>query len=307
MSNLLPFAGGSAVALGTGNNLGAGNYHYLQSSSNMRPANGSWISVDIPVPSSGNYKIDLIYRSNDAQHPTVQTYVRMTGASGAGSTAAGAGAGNAARNFSTSAENAVGSPVDMRFSGGLLNPNGRFYNALIQSDPLDAAVISGFGLAYPGYCADAANGRIAVATTLSNSYHLDAGINTFKLVVAGTPSGGNTWGICALGYAVTAIKEPAAPGINVVFRDVTPSGSGTAAATVLTNDIVGESCEVILAVYDGAGKLVAFDSKYVTVPDDGEPFVVTNTVGVTMLAGYTAKVMVWQDYIPIIEAFSKPW
>ena len=302
MSNLVPYAGGSAVGLGTGNNLGAGNYHYIQTGSNMRPANGSWESLDIPVPSSGNYKIDLIYRANDAQHPTVQTYVKMTGATGAGSTAAGAGAGTL-RDFATSADNAVGSPVDMRYNNGLLNPNGRFYNALNQADPLDAAVIKGFGLTYPGYCADAANGRIAIVTNLSNSYYLEAGVNTFKLVVAGTPSNGNTWGICALGYVLTSVVEPLEPGLNVIFRDIAPSDSGVTAATVLSSDAPGERCDVILAVYDAGGRLVAADFKNVTVPGDGEPFVVTDTLGVKMLAGYKAKAFLWKDYIPIADVY----
>jgi len=303
MSNFVPSAGGSAVGLGSGNNLGAGNYHYIQTGSNLRPANGSWESIDIPVPSSGNYKIDFIYRANDGQHPLVQTYVKMTGATGAGSTSAGAGANNALRNFTTGSDNAVGDPVDMRFNNGLLNPNGRFYNSLNQSDPFDAAIIRGLGLTYPGYCADSANGRIAIVTNLSTSYYLEEGINTFKLVIAGTPSGGNTWGICALGYVITAVEEPANPGINIVFRDVMPSDTSAAAATVLKNDIAGEICDVILAVYDAAGRLVDVDIKHVTVPDDGEPFVVSNTVDVQLLTGYTAKVMVWKDYVPIADTY----
>jgi len=106
-----------------------------------------------------------------------------------------------------------------------------------------------------------------------------------------------------LGYVITAVEEPAEPGLNIVFRDVTPSDSNVTAATVLKNDTAGVSCEVILAVYDAAGKLVGVDIRNVTLPDDNEPFVVTNAVNVQMLSGYTAKVMIWKDYIPIADAY----
>ena len=68
-----------------------------------------------------------------------------------------------------------------------------------------------------------------------------------------------------------------------------------------------QSCNVIMAAYDSAGKLAGLEMKPVTVLRGAttRPDVLTSLSGLAPGAGYTVKVMVWdENYVPLSDAYS---
>jgi hypothetical protein len=141
--------------------------------------------------------------------------------------------------------------------------------------------------------------EIGVLATNSNTSGGDTGnAATFEdFRYSGASTGGQA--------ALIPFASPANPGFSAESSTLEASTSAVRARTDMLNNQEGDqSGQVILAVYDGKGRLVALKATPFSLVGGEEAALDSEISGLSAEAGWTARVFVWSDEcLPLDEAY----